>query len=180
MSLRVLINLTEVEVPAISIGIELVVATPSGLKPVLFPLKSLGLQEVMKQEAESRASHSSEECRAEEVDDNIDDAHEYQLGHRNPDEVQVTLQLEVVELHGMCEDAIGTEVSRGKLNNLGWLIQDGIVKLEEGTYLPSNEQQADELSRQDDLVEREYSRGPLIFESEIAYHEELQVFDNEE
>jgi hypothetical protein len=80
----------------------------------------------------------------------------------------------------MCEDAIGTEVPRGKLDNLGRLVQDGIVNLEEGTYLSSNKKQADELSRQDDLVEREYSRGPLIFESEIAYHEELQVFDYEE
>ena len=108
MSLGVLINLTEVEVPAISIGIKLVVTAPSGLKPVLFSLKSFGFQEVMKQQAESRTSHSSKEGRAKEVDDNVDDAHEYQLGHRNPDEVQVTLQLEVVELHGMCEDAIGT------------------------------------------------------------------------
>jgi len=180
MSLGILINLTEVEVPAISIGIKLVVTTPSRFKPVLFPLKSLGLQEVVKQEAESRASHSSEEGRAEEVDDNVDDAHEYQLGHRNPDEVQVTLQLEVVKLHGMCEDAIGTQVPRRKLDNLGRLVQDGIVKLEEGTYLPSYEQQADELSRQDDLVKRENPRGPFIFESEIADHEELQVFDNEE
>jgi hypothetical protein len=108
MSLGVLINLTKVEVPAISIGIKLVVTAPSRFKPMLFPLESFGFQEVMKQEAESRTSHSSEEGRAKEVDDDVDDAHENQLGHRNPDEVKVTLQLEVVELHGMCEDAIGT------------------------------------------------------------------------
>lgn len=54
------------------------------------------------------------------------------------------------------------------------------MKLHEGTYLPSYEKQADKLARQDDLIQREYPRGPLIFESEIAYHEELQVFDDKE
>ena len=49
ISFGVFINLTEVEVSAKSIGIELVVTTPSGLKPVFPPLNPSGLQEVVKQ-----------------------------------------------------------------------------------------------------------------------------------
>ena len=60
ISFGVFINLTEVEVSAKSIGIELVVTTPSGLKPVFPPLNPSGLQEVVKQQAEPRASHLSE------------------------------------------------------------------------------------------------------------------------
>jgi hypothetical protein len=108
MSFGVFINLTKVEVPAKSIGIELIVATPCGLKPVFPSFDSFGLQEIVEREAELRTSHPSEEGCAKEVDDNVDDTHENQLGHRNPDEVQLTLQLKVVELHGMREDAVGT------------------------------------------------------------------------